>query len=99
MKYEIEIPIHCNKEQVIALYTNPDLLSKWQTDLTYYQTVNGEAGQSNAQAIIYQKYRNKQVIIQETVLQRKGSEDIHLYTKYHQFRNLTHLNPSTFYVI
>ena len=97
MKYEIEIPIHCNKEQVIALYTNPDLLSKWQTDLTYYQTVNGEAVQSNAQAIIYQKYRNKQVIIQETVLQRKGSEDIHLryekssaeLTERHYFKVLT----------
>jgi len=78
LNYEIEIPIHCNKEQVLALYTNPDLLSKWQTDLTYYQTVSGEVGQSNAQAILYQKHNNKQVIIQETVLERKGSEDLHL---------------------
>ncbi|MDN5204064.1 SRPBCC family protein [Fulvivirgaceae bacterium BMA10] len=70
MKYTNEIEIDLPVEKVIALFDNPDNMSKWQPELLSFEHISGEPGQVGAKSkLLYQMGKRKIEMI-ETITKR-----------------------------
>ncbi len=70
MKYTNEIIIDLPREQVVALFDNPDNLAKWQPGFISMEHVGGEPGQPGAQSRLKYKMGKREIEMIETITVR-----------------------------
>ncbi len=63
---EIDKPI----DTVVALYDNPDNLTKWMEGLLSYEHLSGTAGESGAKAKMHFKMGRREIEMVETIITR-----------------------------
>ncbi len=70
MKYIQEIEIDKPIDQVIALFDNPDNMSKWMDELLSFESIRGTLGQSDAKSKLKFKMGKREIGMIETVTVR-----------------------------
>ncbi|MEM7034592.1 MAG: SRPBCC family protein [Chloroflexota bacterium] len=70
MKYTVEIEIDLPRENVVALFDDPDNLKKWQPDLVVFEHQSGELGQPGAKSRIVHQMGKREVEMIETIVTR-----------------------------
>ncbi len=67
MKYTQEIVINAPREEVVALFTDPEHFSDWQPGLECYELVSGEQAQTGAKAELTTRAGSRVTGMTETV--------------------------------
>lgn len=70
MKYSQEIVINKPINEVIALFDNPDNMSKWMEGLQSFEHISGAPGQPGAKSKLKFKMGNKEIEMIETIVVR-----------------------------
>lgn len=70
MKYSVEIDIHLPRDQVIALFDDPDNLYKWQEGLLSFEPLSGEPGQPGAKSRLVFQMGKRRLEMIETITVR-----------------------------
>lgn len=70
MKYTTEIEIDKPIDQVIALFDNPDNMSKWMEGLQSFEPISGTPGQVGAKSRLVFKLAKREIEMIETVTAR-----------------------------
>lgn len=70
MKYSCETTINLGRDQVIALFDDPDNLHKWQEGLVSFEHATGEYGQAGSTSNIHYKMGRREVHMVETIVNR-----------------------------
>lgn len=70
MKYKQEIEIDKPIDQVIALFDNPDNMSKWMEGLQSFEPISGTPGQPGAKSKLKFKMGNREIEMIETITVR-----------------------------
>lgn len=77
MKYTTEVIINAPRDKVIALFDNPDNMSKWQPTLVSFESLSGEPGQPGAKSKLVYKMGSRNIEMIETVTTRQLPEAFH----------------------
>jgi uncharacterized membrane protein len=75
MKYSSAIEINLPIEKVIALFDNPDNLSKWMKGLQSFEHISGVSGQPGAKSRMKFKMGKRDIEMIETILVRNLPEE------------------------
>ncbi len=70
MKFTVEIDINKPVDEVVALFDNPDNLSKWMNGLISFEHLSGEAGKPGAKSKLLFKMGKREIEMIETVTVR-----------------------------
>ncbi|SHI23034.1 SRPBCC family protein [Ferrimonas marina] len=70
MKYQCDVVIDLPREQVVALFDNPDNLPRWQPDLLSFEPLQGVPGQPGSTCRLLYRMGKREVEMVETVLVR-----------------------------
>ena len=70
MKYTCELTLNLPRDEVIALFNDPDNLSKWQPGLQSFEHVSGEAGQPGAKSRMLYNEGRREIEMIETIIAR-----------------------------
>ncbi len=76
MKYTREVIIDLPRQEVVALFDNPDNLSQWQPGLKSFETISGEAGQPGAKSKLVFDMNGRVMEMIETVQTHNLPEEI-----------------------
>ena len=74
MKLNFEIEIDAAIDDVWAAFTNPDNMGRWMQNFESFRTVSGEPGQPGAVAEVTFNEKGKQVVLKETVSERRDPD-------------------------
>jgi len=75
MKYSCEVIIELPRDRVVALFDNPDNLSKWMPGLKSSEHLTGERGQPGATSRMVFDQGGKQIEMIETIVSRNLPEE------------------------
>lgn len=70
MKYTCELTINLPRDEIIALFDDPDNLSKWQPGLQSFEHVSGEPGQPGAKSRLLYDEGGRKIEMIETIIAR-----------------------------
>jgi uncharacterized protein YndB with AHSA1/START domain len=70
MKYTTEILINAPREQVVALFADPESMSRWQTKLVSRTHLNGEPGNTGAKSTLVFDMNGSRTEMTETIVKR-----------------------------
>lgn len=70
MHYSVDIEIDLPRDQVIALFDNPDNLVKWQEGLQSFEQLSGEPGQPGATSKLVFQMGKRSIEMIETITER-----------------------------
>lgn len=71
MKQKFEIDIDADIDTVWAAFTNPDNMRRWMQNFESFTTTSGQPGQSGATANVVFNENGKQVVLKETITERR----------------------------
>ena len=74
MKYTCELTIDLPRDEVIALFDDPDNLVKWQPGLKSFEHLSGEPGQSGAKSRLVYDEGGRRIEMIETIVERNLPE-------------------------
>ncbi|MTI19973.1 SRPBCC family protein [Fulvivirga sp. RKSG066] len=75
MKYTLEIVIDLPREEVIALFDNPENLKKWQEGLVSFEHLSGERGKPGAKSKLFYRMGKREIEMIETITVRNLPEE------------------------
>jgi carbon monoxide dehydrogenase subunit G len=70
MKYTLEIEIDLPRDRVIALFDNPNNLSKWQEGFESLTTISGNEGEVGTQSELKYNIKGREMVLTETILKK-----------------------------
>lgn len=70
MKYSCELLIDLPRDEVVALFDDPDNLVKWQPGLQSFEHLSGEPGQPGAKSRLIYDEGGRRIEMIETVVER-----------------------------
>lgn len=70
MTYTVDIVINLPRGKVVALFGNPDNMTKWQPDLVSFEHLSGDLGQVGAISKLVYKMGKRDVEMLETITTR-----------------------------
>jgi len=76
MKYTTEVTINLPREQVIAIFDDPEKLKKWQPTLVKYEHLSGDVGQPGSQTLLAYDTNGRKMQITETVVSRNLPDEL-----------------------
>ncbi|MCG2609907.1 SRPBCC family protein [Flavobacterium sp. SM15] len=79
MKYTTEIEINQPIDKVIALFDNPENMTKWMEGLESFEHLSGEAGQPGAKSKLNFKMGKRKMEMIETITVRNLPEEFSGY--------------------
>lgn len=79
MKYTTEIEINQPIDKVIALFDNPENMTKWMEGLESFEHISGEAGQPGAKSKLNFKMGKRKMEMIETITVRNLPEEFSGY--------------------
>lgn len=74
MKYTTEIQIDLPVDQVVALFDNPDNMSKWQEGFVSFEHQSGIPGEAGAQSKLVYQMGKRRIEMIETITERNLPE-------------------------
>lgn len=75
MKFTTEIEINKPIDEVVALFDNPDNMSKWMEGLQSFEHLSGTPGQEGARSRLKFKMGSREIEMTETINVRKLPEE------------------------
>lgn len=77
MKYTTQIDIQLPREQVIALFDNPDNMQHWQPGFISMEHVSGKPGQEGAKSRLIYQMGKRRIEMIETITERNLPDVFH----------------------
>ena len=96
MHYQEEIIINRPRAEVVALFDDPDNLSKWQPTLLRMEHLSGEPGTPGSQSRIVYKQGNGEMTMTETVISHNLPEE---FAAKFETDGVVNINRNTFHAV
>lgn len=96
MKITSEITIHCARQRVIELITNPDNTAKWQSGIKSIEQLTGEKDQVGSTSRVVFEFNGFQLEVVETVIKRSPP---HTFASSFEARGVKNTVVNRFYEI
>lgn len=93
MKYTTQIVINKPLNEVISKFDSWENLKEWQPELQSYELVEGEAGQPGAKTKLVYKFKNREMIMHETIEKRELPD---AFDAIYEAKNVWNRNKNTF---
>ena len=77
MKYTCEIIIDMSRNEVVALFDNPDNMKYWQKGLLSFAHVSGQPGKPGAESILKYDMSGRKIEMIETITHNNPPEEFH----------------------
>ncbi len=76
MKYTCEITINRPRDEVVALFDDPDNIPKWQEGFKSMEHISGEYGEAGAKSRLTYDMNGREVVLTETLVKRDLPEEV-----------------------
>lgn len=96
MRYQVEILIDLPRDEVIALFDDPDNLAKWQPNLLHMEHMSGEPGESGAKTRMVYKRGNGEMEMIETIVTRNLPDE---FTANYETNGVLNINRNYFHTV
>ena len=94
MKYTCELVVNVPRDQMLALFDDPDNLPKWQPGLISFTHTSGEAGQPGAKSTLLYDMNGRKVEMVETILTRNLPDE---FSGTYEAQGVYNVNENHFY--